>query len=49
MRDRDEMTKKIWKENAQEVMEFLETHEMKKRFQTERIAKSLQIMIKNKW
>ena len=36
MRDRDEMTKKIWEENAQEVIEFLETHEMKKRFQTER-------------
>ena len=36
MRDRNEMANTIWKENAQEVIEFLDKREMKRNFQTEK-------------
>ena len=36
MRDRNKMARHIWKENAQEVIEFLDKREMKKTFQTEK-------------
>ena len=36
MRDRNEMARQIWKEKAQEVIDFLDERKVKKTFQTER-------------